>query len=232
MQEHEMKAIEFELAEASREAIELLLDDPDDGRIFWEVFEANQTSAETLKLLYEHADTPDELREKVSGLLHMPVPVNTKAVVVHKAKEQESGEQKEERLTGKIKKLTVGEKIRVSMRAGKEVRNLLLKDSNKQVVLGVLGNPKITIPEVEAAARSRSLPDEALRSISRNREWMKNYGVLYSLVTNAKTPAGIAMGYLPSLKPRDLQLLQKNKNVPDALRAGARKLVAARKKNG
>ncbi|MDA8087938.1 MAG: hypothetical protein M0Z75_14715, partial [Nitrospiraceae bacterium] len=148
------------------------------------------------------------------------------------AEERDEGPaSKEERLSLKIGKLTVGEKIRVSLRAGKEVRGLLMKDSNKQVVLGVIANPKITVSEVEMAARMRSIPEEALRQISRNREWVKNYDVVHNLVVNPKTPAGVAVGLLPRMRAKDLAFIQKNKEIPDAVRTAAKKLTAARNKN-
>ncbi|MDA8172829.1 MAG: hypothetical protein M0Z48_13490 [Nitrospiraceae bacterium] len=146
---------------------------------------------------------------------------------------EEGGEQpaeRQERLSLKIQRLSVGEKIRVSMRAGKEARSLLLKDSNRQVVLGVIGNPKVTASEIEMAARMRSIPEEALREIARSREWMKNYDVVHNLVTNPKTPAGVAVGLLPRMRQKDLEFIQKNKEIPDAVRAAAKRLTLARKK--
>ena len=52
------------------------------------------------------------------------------------------------------------------MRGGREARSILIKDTNKQIVMAVLDNPKIKEPEVEMFARSRSIPDEALRAIT------------------------------------------------------------------
>jgi Asp-tRNA(Asn)/Glu-tRNA(Gln) amidotransferase B subunit len=125
--------------------------------------------------------------------------------------------------------LTVGEKIALALRGGREVRSILCKDSNKEVVLSVIKNPKVTDSEAELIAHSRNIPEEALRIISKNREWMKNYNVVLALVNNPKTPTGIAMNLVPGLKKKDLATLEKNKNVPEAVRVIAKKLVSAKK---
>jgi hypothetical protein len=96
-------------------------------------------------------------------------------------------------------------------------------------MLSVLENGKITESEVEMIARSRSVIEEALRRISRNREWMKNYPILFAIVTNPKTPPGISVAHVSSLKTKDLGLLEKNKNVAEAVRSAVKKLFQARK---
>ncbi len=58
---------------------------------------------------------------------------------------------------------------------------------------------------------------------------MKNYNIILALVTNPKTPAGIAVGLVSELKTRDLALLEKNKNVSEGVRVTAKRLLRARK---
>jgi hypothetical protein len=105
----------------------------------------------------------------------------------------------------------------------------LFRDPNKEVVLTVLQNPKITDTEIELISRSRSIPDEALRKITKKREWMKNYGIIMGLVTNPKTPAGVAVTLVSQLKTRDLAILEKDKNVIEGVRMTAKKILRARK---
>lgn len=93
----------------------------------------------------------------------------------------------------------------------------------------MLKNPKLTETEVELIAHSRNVPEEALRAIHKNREWMKNYSINLALVNNPKTPPGIGITLVTSLRVKDLAVLEKNKNVPDAIRAIAKKLLQARK---
>lgn len=223
------------LGEISLAAIEILLDEVEDPKVFTDVFEANKTRPEVLGLLVEHPFTPVEIRAHAAIALKIPP---KKPEEVEKLKQEDfkrrSGETKdgkELRLSAKIARLSVGEKIRIASRANKEIRNLLLKDSNKQVVVSVVENPKLTDSEAELIAKSRQLPDEALRSIAKNREFTKNYNVVHALVSNPKTPAGISMNFLTRIKDKDLALLEGNKNVPEAVRMGAKRLLFARKED-
>lgn len=130
----------------------------------------------------------------------------------------------------RIQVMTVAEKIQFALRADKEARSILFKDSNRQVSLAVLSSPKLTEDEVVMMAQSRNVSDEVLRVISKNRQWMKNYSVVLGLVNNPKTPIGIALAQLPHLKPQDLAILTKNRGVAEALRSAANRLIAARQK--
>lgn len=130
----------------------------------------------------------------------------------------------------RIQVMTVAEKIQFALRADKEARSILFKDSNRQVSLAVLGSPKLTEDEVVVMAQSRSVSDEVLRVISKNRQWMKNYSVVLGLVNNPKTPIGIALTQLQHLKPHDLAILAKSRGVTEALRSAVNRLVLARQK--
>lgn len=134
------------------------------------------------------------------------------------------------RLSSQIQSLSVSEKIKLALRSGgKEVRSILLKDSNKQVVLSALENPLITDSEVEATARNRSVPEEALRTIAKNREWMKNYSIIIALVTNPKTPPGVAVRFVNNLRTIDLRHLERNKGVSEVVRVAAKRAIQIRK---
>jgi len=227
----EAKRIALDLSQASKEAIEVMLDDADDTEVFEEILNANRERVDIIRLLYDHPNTPDKVRDTAAGHLRLPVRRSTEVAEMKKQEEAKSREVKFETLQIKIQKLGVSERIRLAMRGGKEARSLLLKDPNKEVILSVLDNPRLTDLEVEMIARSRSVPDEVLRAIARNREWMKTYSVLVALVTNPKTPAGVSMGFVSSLKMHDLQLLEKNKNVAEAVRSAAKRLISAQRKN-
>ncbi len=219
----------FELARLSAEAMEILLDEAEEPDMFEETLRLNGENREILKLLCGHPGTPPAVREEAARALGAGNPAGKKAAGPLEDKGPgQTEEAKRESIAKKIRSLTVGEKIRISMKAGREARALLLKDANKQVVLGVMANPRITISEVEMAARSRSMPEEALREIAKNKEWVKSYTVICNLVSNAKTPAGVSLGFLPWIKSKDLHLLVRNKDVPDVVRTAARKFAETR----
>jgi hypothetical protein len=202
------------------------MDESADGAVFEEIFDSNQSRPEIVRLLYGHTNTPDETRAKAAALLNLPVPATES---VEKAKEQaelkkesQPKEKRTEKLVQRVQRMGVSEKVKLAMRGGSEI---LIRDSNKQVIMSVLDNPKITDSEIEAVARNRSMLEDALRVVARNREWTKNYSIQLALVQNPKTPTGLAMGFVTSLKKKDLKQLEKNKNVSEAVRSMAKKMT-------
>jgi hypothetical protein len=124
-----------------------------------------------------------------------------------------------------VSKLDVGGKQKLARNGDKEYRGLLIKDSNRQVALAVLGNPKMTIQEIEVIAASRNVSEEILREIAGNRDWIKQYNVVLSLVNNPKCPVALSISFLPRILLRDLRSLLKSKGIPDALRVNAKRIL-------
>ncbi len=218
--------IGLDLSVASLETIEILIENAPDPEIFDEIAKANQGRQPVLELLLYHPATPEQTKTYISGILQLPARPAEKIVTQHKQREG-----RPQNLLQRIQSLSVGERLQLALKGSREIRSILVKDSNKQVMLSVLGNQKITESEVELIAKSRSVPEDALRIISKNREWLKNYSITFGLVTNPKTPPGISVTLISGLKIKDLALLEKNKNVPELIRNSAKRLVAVRKKS-
>ena len=215
----------IDLSTASPMLIELLIEDALDDAIFGDIVNANMNRPEILHLLLENPGTPDEIRQTISQAMSVPVKPKTEMVKAH----YKTPEERSQTLLQRIQKLSVSERILLALRGGKEIRSILIRDPNKEVAMTVLENPKITETEIESIAKSRSIADEALRRITRKREWMKNYNVILALVTNPKTPPGISISLVNELKTKDLGLLEKNKNVAEGIRSTAKKLFRARR---
>ncbi|MFN3396777.1 MAG: hypothetical protein ACK4Z9_08320 [Thermodesulfovibrionales bacterium] len=218
----ETKLIGLDLSVASPEVIEILLEFSGEPEVFKEVLESNRNRPDILRLLAQQSALPIEIKEDIEKLLNLPA---KSMELPHPS----GAEARKETLLQRIQHLTVGEKIALALRGGQEIRSILLKDPNKEVVLSVLKNPKMTETEVEMLAHSRNAPEDALRAICRNREWTKNYNIIFALVNNPKTPPGLSVPFVTSLRTKDLVILEKNKNVPEAVRAAARRLVQSRK---
>lgn len=124
-----------------------------------------------------------------------------------------------------VQQMKVSEKIQLALKGNKEARALLLKDSNKQVILAVLNSPRLTEQEVESIAQSKNVSEDILRVVANNRNWMKNYGIIVGLVNNPKTPVGLSLGFIKNLKPKELNNLSKNKGVPEVIRSSAGKFL-------
>ncbi len=186
--EEERVLIGIDFSTASPLAIELLLDDAYDPSLYDEIAKANMNRPEVLRMVLDCPDTPDEVRQKISSLLNVPVAPKTEI-----KQEQKSPEDRAQTILQRIQKLSVSERIQLALKGGKEIRTILLRDSNKEVSLTVLDNPKITETEIELLARSRSVPEEVLRIIAKKREWMKSYNVILAMVNNPKAPQGPAL---------------------------------------
>lgn len=217
-------SIGIDLSTAPKKVIELLIREALEPSIFDEILKANMERPEILTLLLENPDTPNEIRQQIAKALHIPVKPHPGISKVDKLSEMRT-----QNILQRIQKLSVSEKIHLALRGGKEIRSILLRDPSKEVVLRVLENPKITETEIELLSRSRSVSDEILRKITTKKEWMKNYNVIMGLVTNPKTPPGIAVTLVSELKTKDLSMLEKNKNVLEGVRATAKKFLRARR---
>jgi len=124
--------------------------------------------------------------------------------------------------------LNTAQKALVAMRGGREERLILIRDTNKVVSLSVLRNPRVNEPEIENIARMRNVSDEILRTVGTNREWVKNYSVVLSLVRNPKTPPGISTNFISRLQNKDLKMLARDKSVPDVIRRMSKKTFDVR----
>ncbi len=179
-----------------------------------------------------HAESPED-NEKTE------MDRQTKTAFVSKEKQQdyrqfidevdENDEDKKRSIAGKISKMGVAEKIKLATLGNKEVRGILIKDSNKLVCTAVLKNPRITEGEIIKFSQDKNLPDEIIRMIANDRNWSQNYNVKLNLVLNPKTPLQNAVKFLPSLSVKDLSSVAKSKNVSAQLATMARKIMVTRK---
>jgi hypothetical protein len=219
----EPKLLGIELSTASKELIEVLIEGSEDQALFAEIAKANINRPEILRLLLENTDISDDVRTLISDTVDLP------ALQPEMRKVKKPPEMRSMTLLQKIQRLSFGEKRLLALRGGREVRSILTKDPNREIMLAVLENPKITETEIELLAKSRSVPDEILRKIVKKREWMKSYAIILAVVSNPKTPAGNAVSLLSELKTKDLTVLMKNKNVSDAVRTASKRLVQSRR---
>ncbi|MFH1702871.1 MAG: hypothetical protein ABIB41_05490 [Nitrospirota bacterium] len=220
----EQKLLELDLSSSPREVIELLIEDVSDPSVFEEIAKANMNRPEILKLLLDTPSTPEAVRKQVAEVLQVPTKPLREIEKVKKPPEMQS-----HTIYQKIQGLNFSDKRLLALRGGRDVRSVLIKDPNKELSLTVLENPKITETEVELIAKSRSTSDEAIRKIIKKREWMKSYPIILAIVSNPKTPAGIGISLLSGLKTKDLSSLEKNKNIPEAIRSSAKTLLRGRK---
>jgi hypothetical protein len=140
--------------------------------------------------------------------------------------ETADGEQDDDaKETRVLSTLPIVERMKLAMKGTREQRAQLIRDSNRLVASAVLSSPKLTETEVESFAKMANVTEDVLRVIAGNRTWTKNYGVVLGLTKNPKTPAGISMHLLHRLNEKDVKMLSVDRNVPEALRLAARKMM-------
>lgn len=123
-----------------------------------------------------------------------------------------------------IRSLPVPVRIKLCRGASRALRQILIRDSNRLVSLGVLANAAFSEDEVEQVASNRSMDEEVLAVIARRREWVSRYGVCKALVQNPRTPVGLSVRLVTRLSVRDLKMLRRDKNVPEPVRSAADRL--------
>jgi len=128
-------------------------------------------------------------------------------------------------LSQRIMKMSIAEKIKLGTLGNKEARSILIRDTNKLVCVAVIRSPRITDGEVLLAAGNRGVNEDVLRVIYSNREWTKAYTIKLALVKNPKTPMGISMRFLSTLRESEVKDLARNKNIPSGIQGQAKKMM-------
>lgn len=141
-------------------------------------------------------------------------------------------DQREIAITHLITSMPVPEKIRYALFGSREIRTVLIRDSNKEVARTVLRSPKLRENEVESISSMRNISEDILREIGNSREWTKSYSIIQNLVKNPKTPPMISQRLMFRLRAQDLTLMKRDRSIPDSVRHHAMRLLKQRSTTG
>lgn len=89
----------------------------------------------------------------------------------------------------------------------------------------LLGNPRITIPEVARIARKGTLPRPLVETIAGHKQWLAAPEVQRALLGNPRTSAAIATKVLMVMSRADLVLVPQQTSYPQTVRMQARKML-------
>lgn len=213
--------------------IALMSDDPDPAiaQIARDTLSAQP--AEGVARLLARDDTPAALKSWLlaHGFVAADAPVSSagdEAEIVPPAVAEDVAPEDEDGHVRQLSSLSVPDRIKLAMLGSREQRAVLIRDPNRVVSCAVLSSPKLSDTEVENFARMSNVSADVLRIIGANRSWMRNYSVIAALVRNPRTPPAISLGLVPRLLERDVKVLSSDRNVPEALRLAARKVMAAK----
>jgi hypothetical protein len=135
-------------------------------------------------------------------------------------------------IAARIASMPPKEKIKYALFGVRELRAILIRDTNREVARAVLRSPKLRENEVEGISAMRSVSEDILREIGGSREWLKNTIIVNNLVKNPKTPPMIAQRLMPRLHTRELTLMTRDRSIPDATRNNAQRLLKQRTAKG
>ena len=184
------------------------------------LFFKNQiSSAEEL----EAKSVTDIEREAIEDAKEFVQAFGKEQITLRELREKDSPER--ESVLQQIQRMSVPQRVQAAIKGDREVRGILVRDPNKLVCSAVIKSPKITDAEVEFYSNLRNVQTEVLRLIAQNREWLKSYRVIHNLVKNPRTPLPFTIKMLHRLQTRDLKFLVRDRGVPEALRAMARRMT-------
>lgn len=138
--------------------------------------------------------------------------------------EEDAGEAvKDISLIQQVAAMSVAEKRQAAMHGSKDMRLILIKDSNKTIHPFVLQNPALGLEEVEAISRMTGVHPDVLHTIAKN--WTRSPNVVRNLVKNPKTPLPDAVALIEKLALSDLRSIAKGGSVRMAILQAARRKV-------
>jgi hypothetical protein len=120
------------------------------------------------------------------------------------------------------------DRMKLAMKGDREARGILIRDSNKVVACAVVHNPRVTDQEAEHISAMRTVAGEVLRQVANNRAWARSYPIIHNLVRNPRTPLPSVVSILPRIQTRDLIILKENRNISEAARKQAFRIVQSR----
>jgi hypothetical protein len=134
-------------------------------------------------------------------------------------------------LVQRIGQMNMVDRMLLALHGNAEARQFLIRTPNKMIQECVMRNPKITTREIVGLTKEKSTSQNVLDSISRNREWTRNYEIIHQLCWNPKTTNSYILRFLPRLNLKDIRKLSKSKMVAQFTANQARNLALRMEKN-
>jgi hypothetical protein len=166
-------------------------------------------------------ETDDSVRSSIAAVRAVKDNINLPVELIN----EDISEAKEAPLHAQIKEMGIPQKIKLALLGNQMARGLLIRETNKQIPLFVLQNPRLTENEVYEFARNANLNEQVFRTIAGNAQWMKSPSVKYAIVSNPKTPMDVSIKWVKYLQVKELRNLAKSKNIPQVVVTQSRKLL-------
>lgn len=176
--------------------------------------------------------TPDDVLFDETDQVARQTDIQDEADDTHEVDEEgeEHLKDKFQPLYARIAQMTVSQKIRRAQVGTAAERLLLVRDMNRLVAVAAVKSPAMRENEAVLISGSRTVAEDVLREIARNREFTRNYQVKINLAKNPRTPFSFSARIIPLLRDNDLKDIAKSKNVPGAVQQAARQQLERKKK--
>jgi hypothetical protein len=198
---------------------------------------ASRASGRVLDALLGSLDRLGRWVEALEALLGNPNIPSTKQPTIRQAldvaRKREADGARRKSLLLQLKEMPVGQRLALAKKGNKDVRMILVRDSNEMVALETVSSSRITDGEILAIAMMRDVAEQVLRYVANNRKYRQNKQIILALLNNPRTPVGVSLSLgINSLSDRELTDLSKNKNVPGVISRVARQILDRRKGPG
>jgi hypothetical protein len=120
------------------------------------------------------------------------------------------------------------ERRMLAPKANRSERAILAQDSDSQVLVMLLKNPRITIDEVVRVAKSAFITYQTVDVMMKTAQWNSNLDLRVALIHNAKTPQNFALRILPTLPVFEVRVVSKGAATSMALKTAALKIIQGR----
>jgi len=143
------------------------------------------------------------------------------------------GEGAKDELTGlsasQIKLLPMPVRLRLSYGASTTVKRALILDTSPMVAVSVLKNNSWSELEIERVAGNKLVLSEVLENLGRSRQWVRKDSILRALARNPRTPAAMALRFVPRLSVRELKEISRDHNTAAVIKTAAGRLYKMRR---
>jgi len=129
-------------------------------------------------------------------------------------------------LTQRLQELSLGERVALARSVVRGLVAPLLALGGRGVPEALLGNPRLTEPDVVALAASPSARRALLERIAAHPAWGGRLAVRLALVRQPRTPSHLALALLRSLPKPQVRVLAGEPEIPRIVRVSAERTLA------
>lgn len=128
----------------------------------------------------------------------------------------------------KIRNMNPNERFLLATKASRTERQILLRDTSPQVLLGLLAHPRLETKEVLELVKSTHATGAMMDRVAGNRKWMSNPEVQIAIVKSPKTSPPLAIKLLDTTRTQDLRMLARSSSVREQVRRAALRVYLKR----